>query len=444
MARSSARPLALIVALATLAGVTAYSPRAQAGAAPSAHVQTTPCAADVPAPAVCDRTLGVALTLPAGWSVAPPRQFTPGSLTFVTSLKTMALRFSIQPLGIADTRSPADPIAAAAAGVAALTQGLTTRARNFPVTVAGLPAVMLLDMPGPGPTMHVVIAHGDALYDIVAFGGATLQPDQQQALSSVRFIPPAGPFPPAGAPQPSIAALRDPCVDLEGRAPAASASGAAPARLRLTYNVAPARGNDMVVSHVAGTGVRPGERVALTICSNTGTPPIYTRYQVTLLMATVAGDIDTDAALFVPSGTFGAWTVRVIAVDAATGRLVATATRMGRAPTPAHGLRLQARSRHVATGRPYPFRLYTHCGVDFATDFDGSFWDLADAAWAGSYGNPPSAIGNPFQDGAMTLVDHDHARFDVPRDPVDPVRFPGGPIRFTRHVGPTVVPGYCS
>jgi len=88
----------------------------------------------------------VALTLPAGWSVAPPRQFTPGSLTFVTSLKTMALRFSIQPLGIADTRSPADPIAAAAAGVAALTHGLTTRARNFPVTVAGLPAVMLLDM----------------------------------------------------------------------------------------------------------------------------------------------------------------------------------------------------------------------------------------------------------------------------------------------------------
>jgi len=148
--------------------------------------------------------------------------------------------------------------------------------------------------------------------------------------------------------------------------------------------------------------------------------------------------------LFVPSGTFDAWTVRVIAVDAATGRLVATATRMGRAPTPAHGLRLQARSRHVATGRPYPFRLYTHCGVDFSTDFDGSFWDLADAAWAGSYGNPPSAIGNPFQDGTMTLVDHDHARFDVPRDPVDPVRFPGGPIRFTRHVGPTVVPGYCS
>jgi len=126
------------------------------------------------------------------------------------------------------------------------------------------------------------------------------------------------------------------------------------------------------------------------------------------------------------------------------GRLVATATRTGRAPTPAHGLRLRARSRHVATGRPYPFRLYTHCGVDFSTDFDGSFWDLADAAWAGSYGNPPSAIGNPFQDGTMTLVDHDHARFDVPRDPVDPVRFPGGPIRFTRHVGPKVVPGYCS
>jgi hypothetical protein len=49
-------------------------------------------------------------------------------------------------------------------------------------------------------------------------------------------------------------------------------------------------------------------------------------------------------------------------------------------------------------------------------------------------GNPPRRIGNPFQDGTMTLIDADHARFD----------FQGGQICYRRHQGAKVVPGLCS
>lgn len=94
------------------------------------------------------------------------------------------------------------------------------------------------------------------------------------------------------------------------------------------------------------------------------------------------------------------------------------------------GIQLQPRSQAAERGKAYPYRLYTHCGVDYAVDFDASFWDLADPAWAGSNGNPPVGIGNPYQDGTMTLLDAGHARFD----------FSGGTIHFTRHIGPKIAP----
>lgn len=98
------------------------------------------------------------------------------------------------------------------------------------------------------------------------------------------------------------------------------------------------------------------------------------------------------------------------------------------------GVELRPHSARVQPGTTVAFRLATHCGVDFATDFDGSFWDVADPAWATRGGNPPHTIGNPVQDGTMTLVDANHARFD----------FPGGRIEYTRHQGPKIVPGLCA
>jgi hypothetical protein len=51
---------------------------------------------------------------------------------------------------------------------------------------------------------------------------------------------------------------------------------------------------------------------------------------------------------------------------------------------------------HVQIGVPYAFRLYTHCGPDWRTFFDGSYWDLASPVQPG--------LGDPYQDGAMTLL----------------------------------------
>jgi hypothetical protein len=84
-------------------------------------------------------------------------------------------------------------------------------------------------------------------------------------------------------------------------------------------------------------------------------------------------------------------------------------------------------SARVERGKAYPFVLYTHCGVDYATDFDGSFWDAVEKNYL------PASLGNPAQRGTMTLTDDDHATFT----------FGGGSILFTRHLGPNVLPGLC-
>jgi len=87
----------------------------------------------------------------------------------------------------------------------------------------------------------------------------------------------------------------------------------------------------------------------------------------------------------------------------------------------------EPQSPRVDMNKPYPFSLYTHCGVDYSTDFDGSFWDAADKT------DQPRSLGNPEQQGTMTLVDDSHARFD----------YEGGSVLFVRHVGPKVLPGFC-
>ena len=64
-------------------------------------------------------------------------------------------------------------------------------------------------------------------------------------------------------------------------------------------------------------------------------------------------------------------------------------------------------SSDVAIGQERRLKLYTHCGIDFRVDFDGSFWQ--------SYvvGKTPT-VGDPFQKGTMTLLSGEVAvfRFD--------------------------------
>ena len=111
------------------------------------------------------------------------------------------------------------------------------------------------------------------------------------------------------------------------------------------------------------------------------------------------------------------------------------------------GLLLWPHSARAQRGKPYPFRLYTHCGVNFSVDFDHAFWDLTDPRWTDQPSGlgPNKRLGNPFQSGTMTLVDARHARFDfVPITPGSATAAAPASIHFTRHVGPKIVPGFCS
>ncbi len=102
------------------------------------------------------------------------------------------------------------------------------------------------------------------------------------------------------------------------------------------------------------------------------------------------------------------------------------------APTPTVGIILTPMSPPAQVGRSYAFDLLTHCGVNYHVDFDRSFWEATIPVWDGS-GNPPPNLRNPFQDGTMTLLDTDHARFD----------YSGGAIPFRRLTGAKVVNGLC-
>jgi hypothetical protein len=85
-------------------------------------------------------------------------------------------------------------------------------------------------------------------------------------------------------------------------------------------------------------------------------------------------------------------------------------------------------SGRVSLGVPYRITLLTHCGLDWpiAVDFDGSFWDPSGSVGQGT-GNPPPGIGNPTDQGIITLVAPDVAEY----------RSRGGVIvRFNRHPGP--------
>lgn len=86
----------------------------------------------------------------------------------------------------------------------------------------------------------------------------------------------------------------------------------------------------------------------------------------------------------------------------------------------AHGLAaLTANSPDALKGRPYRFNLYTHCGADHNTDFDGSFWRVIMGAPSTQYLtgadepklSAPRGTGDPYDIGTMTLVLDDLATY---------------------------------
>ena len=56
----------------------------------------------------------------------------------------------------------------------------------------------------------------------------------------------------------------------------------------------------------------------------------------------------------------------------------------------------------ISIGESRAYRLYTHCGILYATINGTTFY--ADPALGDASGNPPPGWGNPFDDGDMTLT----------------------------------------
>jgi hypothetical protein len=81
--------------------------------------------------------------------------------------------------------------------------------------------------------------------------------------------------------------------------------------------------------------------------------------------------------------------------------------------------------------RGQAYRLYTHCGVEWAR-IDGVFWRAVQPLSDGS-GNPPPGWGNPFQEGRLTLTNPTTAEFSSP----------AGSVTFKR-TGRTRAPVICS
>lgn len=86
-------------------------------------------------------------------------------------------------------------------------------------------------------------------------------------------------------------------------------------------------------------------------------------------------------------------------------RAVLVAILLGLAPMNTACDRGQAVSALVETPAATSFVLYTHCGPDWRTRFDGSYWDLASPV--------PGPLGDPYQAGEMRLgEDQQTAKFE--------------------------------
>lgn len=87
-------------------------------------------------------------------------------------------------------------------------------------------------------------------------------------------------------------------------------------------------------------------------------------------------------------------------------------------------------SAPVEKGVEYSFNS-GHCGLDFLTDFDGSFWDAVNP---NEPGEPPEFFYNE-DEGTMTLVSEDRALYTSSS---------GEEVTLRRHDGPVLLKGACA
>lgn len=179
----------------TFAGILIGLPSAPALAGSSAQAPGAGC----PSGTICDSTLGLALTVPPGWIQLPRGKFLPHTLAFGTRPTGLNyhLRLVIAPFAI--TSSGNDTYAARLIAGKLIQANRVPTAKQTVVTYAGSRGVLVRGLPGgPGPSADIFLARNGHVYQIIA-PGASLAPDQRQALASLRFIPRSGNFlPPVG------------------------------------------------------------------------------------------------------------------------------------------------------------------------------------------------------------------------------------------------------
>jgi hypothetical protein len=143
---------------------------------------------------VCEHTLGIALTRPAGWQRIPAAKVAPHEIDLAlpgTHLNAN-LRLVVRAFGVGSiTNSRAAARHAATKLIAAeRATGVTQTSARY----AGSAAVVLRGLPGPGPATDILLGRGRIVY-LIILPGRVPAPDQQAALNSLRFIPRVGRFP---------------------------------------------------------------------------------------------------------------------------------------------------------------------------------------------------------------------------------------------------------
>ena len=88
------------------------------------------------------------------------------------------------------------------------------------------------------------------------------------------------------------------------------------------------------------------------------------------------------------------------------------------------GLKMWPGSIDVDVGQRFRYTAYTHCGIDYALDFDGSFWRAR--------GSSDEGLDDPFDHGVITLLGEDEASYESSS---------GATVILERQPGPQVVSG---
>jgi hypothetical protein len=191
--------LAVILVVVTVLG----SALPTVGGSAAAEAAPTGC----PAGTVCDHALGVALVLPPGWRQLPAGKLPAHTIGFF-ALPVRAPSYNIRLIIASDgTTRERNDVRAATQAAGAFIRGYSRLQMRpplvrVPVRYGGAPGVVILNLPGqPTLVTVIILAHRGALYRVVA-PGATLDLDQREALSSLRFVSRVGPFPPANPPAP--------------------------------------------------------------------------------------------------------------------------------------------------------------------------------------------------------------------------------------------------